>query len=162
MDERELRDQTCFFCGHQEIDPEELPQVQLKLTKAVEALIAQGVRYFAVGGGWGYDMLAATTVLHFRQQHPDLRLAVVLPCKNLDASWQGHDKREFEQVLNQADRVMYATERFYSGCMYKRNRQLAENSGWCVCYLERDASGTAYTVCYAQSVGVRIINLATM
>ncbi|MCL2842056.1 MAG: DUF1273 domain-containing protein [Oscillospiraceae bacterium] len=134
----------------------------MKLEKAVEALIAQGVLYFAVGGGRGYDMLAAMTVLKFKRQNPALRLAVVMPCKSHDFSWQGHDKRDFEQVLRQADRVMYTTERFYSGCVYKRNRQLAESSGWCVCYLDQNASGTAYTVSYAQSVGVRIINLATV
>ncbi len=40
------------------------------------------------------------------------------------------------------------------------NRYLVDNSGVCVCYLTRDAGGTAYTVNYAKRQGLEIINLA--
>ena len=46
------------------------------------------------------------------------------------------------------------------GCMYKRNRHLVDHSGICVCYLTKDSGGTAYTVRYARTHGLEIINLA--
>jgi len=156
----ELRDKTCFFCGHRDISEEKLAALQERLAKTVEDLIGKGVFYFGVGGGVGFDNLAALTVLKLKRRYPQIRLAVVLPCKEHDFSWQGLDKEPLEKVLRQADRVMYTAERYSNGCMYKRNRQLAESSGVCVCYLERDTGGTAYAVSYAQSVGAQVVNLA--
>ncbi len=60
----------------------------------------------------------------------------------------------------QADKVVYTSQEYTRGCMFKRNRYLVDNSGVCVCYLARDAGGTAYTVNYAKRQGLEIINLA--
>ena len=45
------------------------------------------------------------------------------------------------------------------GCMHKRNRHLVDNSSVCVCYLNKENGGTAYTVDYAGKKGLEIINL---
>ena len=44
--------------------------------------------------------------------------------------------------------------------MHKRNRHLVDNSSVCVCYLNKENGGTAYTVRYAGKKGLEIINLA--
>lgn len=44
--------------------------------------------------------------------------------------------------------------------MFKRNRHLVDNSSVCVAYLTANSGGTAYTVNYAESKGLKIINLA--
>ena len=158
--ESNLKDKTCFFSGHRDIPQALYPQVQQKLEEAMERLIAQGVIYFGVGGALGFDTLAALTVLKLRGQHPALRLILILPCKDHGVSWPGKERQLFEKIAKQADRVVYTSERYYNGCMYKRNRHMAEQSGWCICYQERATGGTAYTVSYARSIGVKIINLA--
>ena len=43
--------------------------------------------------------------------------------------------------------------------MHKRNRHLVDNSSVCVCYLNKENGGTAYTVDYAGKKGLEIINL---
>jgi uncharacterized phage-like protein YoqJ len=154
------RDKTCFFTGHRDIPQENYPAIQQRLEKAVEALIAQGVCYFGVGGALGFDTIAALTVIKLKARYPQIRLVMILPCKNHDFSWQGEDKALFEKIADRADKLVYTSERYYNGCMYKRNRHMAEGSGWCICYIERPTGGTAYTVSYARSVGVRMINLA--
>jgi len=155
-----LRDKTCFFSGHRDIPPEQFEAVQASIGQAVEYLITQGVQYFCVGGAFGFDTLAALTVLQRKQIHPEIRLALILPCKGHDFSWQGEDKTPFEKICAQADRVLYTSDRYYSGCMNKRNRHMADVSAWGIVYLDRETGGTAYITSYARSVGVKIVNLA--
>ncbi|MCL2569217.1 MAG: DUF1273 domain-containing protein [Oscillospiraceae bacterium] len=160
MEETTMREKTCFLTGHRDIPRDKYPEVLAKLERAVDGLIARGVEYFGVGGALGFDMLAALTVLRARRQHPEVKLILVLPCKDHDFGWPGEDRAIFEQIVSQVDKVVYTAEKYYGGCMYKRNRHLAEQSGFCVCYLDRVTGGTAYTVSYAKSLGVQIINLA--
>jgi len=162
VNENPLREQTCFFTGHRDLPRERYPEVQGLLERAIERLIAQGVTFFGVGGAMGFDTLAALTVLKLRPQHPGIRLILILPCKDHDFAWPGEDRELFKKIADQADKVIYTSEKYHNGCMYKRNRHMAEQSAWCVCYMDRVTGGTAYAVSYAQSVGVRIINLAEM
>lgn len=46
------------------------------------------------------------------------------------------------------------------GCMHKRNRHLVDNSSACISYLTENKGGTFYTVNYAKSKGVEVINIA--
>ena len=160
MSQGALREKTCLFTGHRDIPRASYPDIQRKLEAAMERLIGEGVRYFVGGGAIGFDTLAALTVIKLKRRHPRIRLVLILPCKNQDFSWQGEDKSLFEKIQARADKVVYASERYYSGCMNKRNRLMAENSGWAICYLDRPTGGTAYTINYAKSMGVNIINLA--
>ena len=155
-----MRDKTCFFSGHRDIPFEQYPMIQKKLVKVTKSLIETGVRYFGVGGALGFDTIAALTVLQLKRQYPNIRLVLILPCKNHDFIWQGKDKAVFEKIYSRVDKVIYTSEKYYDGCMYKRNRHMADSSAWGIVYLNRAAGGTAYTVSYARSVGVRIHNLA--
>ena len=56
--------------------------------------------------------------------------------------------------------MVYTAQQYARGCMHKRNRHLVDNSSVCVCYLNRESGGTAYTVDYAEKQGLEIINLA--
>ena len=160
MKQSDLREKTCFFTGHRDIPRDRYPEVQRKLEAAIERLIGEGVRYFGSGGAIGFDTIAALTVIKLKRRHPHIRLLLILPCKNQDFSWQGEDKSLLEKIKDRADKVVYTAERYHSGCMNKRNRIMAENSGWAICFLDRATGGTAYTINYAKSMGVNIINLA--
>ena len=160
MSNNNLREKTCFFSGHRDILLNDYQIIAEKLERKVEEFIKNGIHYFGVGGALGFDLLAANTVLKLRLRYPQVRLALILPCKNHDFSWQNADKAEFERILSRADKVVYTAERYYNGCMYKRNRHMADASGWCICYLDRVTGGTAYAVSYALSVGTKVINLA--
>ena len=59
-----------------------------------------------------------------------------------------------------ADKVVYTAERYTSGCMYKRNRHLAEHSDCCLCYLTENSGGTFYTVGLCRRRGIPVRNLA--
>ena len=122
--------------------------------------IEQGYRYFGCGGALGFDTLAAQTVLRLREIYPEIRLILVLPCRDQTRGWKQADVAEYDRIMKAADKVTYTSEQYYSGCMHKRNRHLVDYSSLCICYLTEASGGTAYTVNYAQSQGLKIINIA--
>ena len=122
--------------------------------------IEQGYRYFGCGGALGFDTLAAQTVLRLREIYPEIRLILVLPCRDQTRGWKQADVAEYDRIMKAADKVTYTSEQYYSGCMHKRNRHLVDNSSLCICYLTEPSGGTAYTVNYARTQGLKIINVA--
>ena len=74
--------------------------------------------------------------------------------------WSITDKQIYKQIKESADKVVYTAREYTTGCMHKRNRHLVDNSSVCVCYLTENTGGTAYTVNYATSQGLSIINTA--
>lgn len=120
----------------------------------------RGYCYFGAGGALDFDTLAAQTVLELKRAYPDIKLILVLPCQDQTRGWAQADIEEFEHIKAAADKVVFTSNEYYSGCMHKRNRHLVDNSSLCICYLTEQSSGTAYTVDYARSRGLRIINVA--
>ena len=135
-------------------------RIALRLEKAVQDAVDRGYRYFGCGGALGFDTLAAQTVLRLRESHPQIRLILVLPCKNQTKGWKEADIAEYERIIKAADKVTYTSEQYYSGFMQKLNRHLVYYSSLCICYQTELSGGTAYTVNYARSQGLKIINVA--
>ena len=156
---RSIKEQTCCFTGHREIT---LPveTIQYNLEKQLKELISSGVIYYGAGGALGFDTIAALTVIKLRQIYPHIKLIMVLPCKEQTKGWNSNDIEIYNYILNQADKVVYTSENYYPGCMHKRNRHLVDNSSHCICYLEKNTGGTAYTVNYAKEKGLTIYNVA--
>ena len=59
-------------------------QLPRLLVRAITILYGKGVREFRAGGARGFDTLAALTILEFKENHPDVRLVLMLPCKHQD------------------------------------------------------------------------------
>lgn len=155
-----MRKRTCCFTGHRSIPPEERRELARRLEETILRLYRRGVRYFGAGGALGFDTLAAQAVLRLREECPGIKLILVLPCPSQTKGWKPEDAAEYERIKSQADKVVYTSQEYTQGCMYKRNRHLVDHSGVCVCYLTKDSGGTAYTVRYARTHGLEIINLA--
>ncbi len=160
MSDDKMRKHCCCFTGHRVIPPAEYTAVKKRVAETVESLIAQGVRFFAAGGARGFDTLAAQTVLELKRSHPDIRLILVLPCKDQTRGWNPADKEAYDRVLKQADKTVWLAERYYDGCMHVRNRRLVDNAAVCVCYLKHNMGGTAYTVRYAREQNLTIFNVS--
>ena len=156
---RNLKEKTCCFTGHREIA---LPveTIQYNLEKQLKELISSDVIYYGAGGALGFDTIAALTVIKLRQIYPHIKLIMVLPCKEQTKGWNSNDIEIYNYILNQADKVVYTSENYYPGCMHKRNRHLVDNSSHCICYLEKNTGGTAYTVNYAKEKELTIYNVA--
>ena len=152
---------ACCFTGHRIIPEDEYAAIQKRLEKKMIKPIRQGIDYFCAGGALGFDTMAALTVLKLKQKFPSIWRVLALPCRDQTKSWQGEDIKIYNQILEQADLVVYVSEQYYPGCMQKRNRYMVDNSSVCLCYLTKQTGGTAYIVNYAKQKGVRIIRLAS-
>lgn len=155
-----MKDKACCFTGHRQISSEHLPAISTKLRDTLIFYIQQGYRYFGAGGALGFDALAAQTVLELKQQYSDIKLILVLPCKDQASRWGEQDIKEYERIKSLADKVVYTSESYYNGCMHKRNRYLVDCSSLCICFLTEQKGGTAYTVNYAIENDIIIVNLA--
>lgn len=62
-----------------------------KVARALVFYIEQGYRYFVADGALGFDTLAAQTVLNLKQQYPEIKLILVLLCKDQAARWSACD-----------------------------------------------------------------------
>ena len=156
-----MKTQTCCFTGHRDLPQRDHAAIQKRLESEITNLIHQGIRYFGAGGALGFDAMAAQAVLSLKEQHPQIKLILVLPCKNQTKDWPEKDIKIYDQILQQADKVVYVSENYDSDCMQKRNRHLVDGSAVCLCYLTETKSGTASTVDYAKQQGLRILNLHT-
>ena len=160
MKKNDMRKHTCCFSGHRRIPNEDLLIIKQKLMGAITSAIKDGYIFFGAGGALGFDTLAAQTVLELKKQYAHIRLILVLPCLSQARYWREQDISEYELIKRSADKVVYTSQEYSYDCMHKRNRHLVENSSLCICYLKEESGGTAYTVKYAESRGLRIINLS--
>lgn len=157
----ELRKKTACFTGHRHIPPEELEGIKIRLEKTIIKLYGKGIIYYGAGGALGFDALAAETVLWLRDNgYPRLRLILVLPCLNQTKGWKAEDIERYEEIKRRADKTVYTSREYTSGCMHKRNRHLVDNSSVCVCYRTQNRGGTAYTVHYAEEHKLDVLNVA--
>lgn len=150
---------TACFTGHRQIAENDRKKIEKKLDKIIEKLYRKGVIFYGAGGAYGFDMLAEKAVIRARKKHNEIKLILVLPCKEQYKYWTPDNQKIFLEIRSQADKVVYTSEEYSNGCMHKRNRHLVDFSGYCIAYLNTDSGGTAYTVDYARQNGLDIINI---
>lgn len=154
-----MEEKICCFTGHRVISPDRYLETVSRLSKAMDLMIEKGVYTFCVGGALGFDTLAAVTVLFYKTFIPSIKLILVLPSKTQTRGWKSLNIKTYEDVKALSDEVIYVSEEYTHGCMFRRNRILVDMSDYCICYLSKNTGGTAYTVNYAKKKGLHIINL---
>lgn len=153
---------SCCFTGHRRIESEDMPFINAALETEIIKMILNGIRYYYCGGAMGFDMLAEKTVIKLRKEYPEIKLIIAVPHKGQSNSFGEKAKREYDEILAQADTVHYVSEQYVKGCMHRRNRYMVDRSSHCICYLNKETGGTAYTVEYARQRGLRIMNLVDL
>lgn len=113
------------------------------------------------GGALGFDTLAARTVLRLKKEFPKIRLVLALPCppEEQTLKWTNQQRGEYQEILEQADEVITLSPKYVDGCMLERNRYMVNNSVKLIHYLRSDRGGTKYTVKYAKTRGIELIEL---
>lgn len=155
-----MKSKTCCFTGHRRLPEDKHLEITAKLENAIVTLIHSGYLYFGTGGALGFDTLCAQVILHLQKSYPKIKLILVLPCVSQADRWSAADKAVYEEIMRQANKVVYTSKQYTRDCMFKRNRHLVDCSSICICYQVKDSGGTAYTTKYAKKCGLQIINLA--
>ena len=150
---------TCCFSGHRNLRG--LGEVLTeKLRDTIAALYSRGYRRFICGGAVGFDTLAASAVIDSKLYYPDIRLKLMIPCRNQASKWTRERIYEYNRIYMAADEREIMSELYSPGCMQARDRAMVDASSLCVCFMLHKGGGTAYTVGYAEKEGIEIINLA--
>lgn len=150
----------CCFTGHRNILPEDAARLRERLDHVISVLISKGVKTFRCGGAIGFDTLAALIILEKKRDGADVSLELFLPCRDQSNAWNDFNREIYAYVLSEADGVHYSEQTYCAGCMLKRNREMVNGSTYCIAYCKKNSGGTAYTLNYAKSKGVRTLNLA--
>ena len=150
----------CCFTGHRDINIYDYERVVALVETAIARLIEdEAVTEFRAGGARGFDCIAASCVLHLKSKYPQIKLHLVLPCKNQDKYFARHEKMIYKYVLENADSVEYIQEKYSNGVMMARNRALVDGSDICLAYLTRLTGGTYQTVAMARKSGLKVLNV---
>ena len=157
-----MDNKICSFSGHRQISKIHVAALPELLSETIDELIASGVRTFRSGGALGFDMLAAGCVLAKKRSNQDIRLHMILPCRNQSERWAEKFKRAYNNILSAADEVTFLADQYDALCMQRRNLALVEGADILLCYLTRSFGGTMSTVNHAYDQNVKIINLATL
>jgi len=161
------KNNTCFFTGHRLIAEKVRPPLYADLLRYILQMHSEGIRYFISGGALGFDMLAAGAVLQSRQFREDIRLVLILPCRNQTEHWTKTKSpttitnlRTYQHIKDEANAVQYVSDLYYDGCMRERNARMVELGSRCIAFWNGSAmSGTAQTVRMAQKANLPIVNL---
>jgi len=154
-----MNESVCCFTGHRKIPQDKIVELNTRLEEEVENLIHQGVCVFRIGGAKGFDMLAACVIIKMQLEFPFIRFELILPYK-IPSTKPDKFMDTYGFVPTYADYIEYTSERYYRGCMQKRDRRLVEDCQVCICWQTQSTGGTSYTVDYAKKKGLRIINIA--
>ncbi len=152
-----MKNLTCCFTGHRDVKAEDVPEIKKNISAEIESLIKRGIIYYGCGGALGFDTLAAETVLELKEKYNNIRLILVLPCRDQSDSWKSENKMKYDAIMKKADKVIYTSDKYYRGCMQKRNRHLVDHSCVCIAYVRKSCGGSVYTLKYANEKGLEII-----
>lgn len=157
---------TCTFTGNR---PNKLPwgydETDSRCLSAVVAIAdevfrasKEGFGTFVCGMAMGADMLFAEAVLAAKKVY-DVRLECAVPYELQSARWDEESKKRYAAVLARADVVTVLSDRFTPWCMHARNRYMVDKSDRLIALNYADSGGAKYTMDYAKSKGVEIIDL---
>lgn len=157
----DMKKMTCCFSGHRDIPPSEKQQIILKSRKYIRDLVNNGVKYFGVGGALGYDTLAAQILFQLRSEElHHIKIILVYPFDGFTNRWTQEQQAVYAELLSQYDKIVCVADRPGKEAYLQRNRHLVNFSSYCVAYCTRSYGGTAYTLNYAKSQGVSVLNTA--
>jgi uncharacterized phage-like protein YoqJ len=119
----------------------------------------EGCRDYYAGGAMGFDRMAGAAVLEYKRTHPDVKLHLILPCKDQYARWNHFERDAYRRQLAQADTITYIADAYVDGCMRMRNQALVDRAKVCIAYAVESHGGTVQTMRMASEKGLRVYNI---
>lgn len=157
-----ITNETCCFTGHRNLSKDLIQIIEAKVIEEIEKLIVQGINHFMAGGAIGFDTIAAAaqSVLNLKSHYTEIKLILAIPCEDQAAKWNYEDRNVYEDIKENADKVIYLSKKYEKDCMLKRNRFMVDNSNFIIgAWDGRKKGGTYYTLNYAKKSNKEIILL---
>lgn len=155
---------TACFTGHRS---EKLPgdgDCKTSVMGVVKSLIYQeisdsieeGYKSFITGLARGIDLIAGELVLDLKRSGRDISLVAVIPYRGQPVRTRGYEKFVYGCILNEADDIICLSEKYYNGCMQRRNKFMIEHSSRVIAVVKDYKSGTGQTIRLAEKAGLDI------
>ncbi len=147
---------VCFsgYRMHKFSDADCLSVIRARLENAIEQCICTGYRTFLIGMADGFDMMAAESIVMLKDTYSDICFVAVIPWNN----WRSLTPYE-QKIFERADNIILASQYDGKKAYRARNRYLVDNASLLICYYSGTPGGTQYTLNYAHSKKLHIINI---
>lgn len=158
---------SCCFTGHRpgklpwrynEADPRCL-SLKRRIADAAEAAYLEGYRHFLCGMALGCDLYFCECVLALRQIHGDVTVEAAIPCPTQADSWPADQQVRYHRLVDACDFGTLVSARYTSSCMQRRDRYMVDHASLLIAAFDGTAGGTRYTMQYAMSRGLSIVDL---
>lgn len=87
--------------------------IKASLRKALIPMVEDGLEWVLTSGQLGVELWAAEVVFELKSDFPDLKLAVITPFLDQEASWSENNMEWYKSILSQADFVDSVTKKGY-------------------------------------------------
>lgn len=151
----------CSFTGHRIIPKRDICTLRKCLHIKLYALAKLGARHFYAGGALGFDYIVAQEVLNMKNEYPDFKLSLIIPSLDYRKNWSRKQVLDYNDIIGAADSVEYISEKYQRGNNLRRNRILVDKGDALIAYcnINKEKSGSMYTVNYAKEKNKPVINL---
>lgn len=147
-------EKRCCFFGHKSICDKDGSLFE-RLKKEIEELIKSGYTEFLFGGYGDFDSLSHKAVKSLREKYPHIKTVYV------QAYYKPKDDN-FEYLRSRYDETEYPEieEKPKKFAIVYRNREIIDNSDFCIFYVNRSYGGALQALQYAKRKKKTLINLA--
>ena len=161
------RETSCCFTGHRpgklpwgycEEDPRCLA-LKRRIADAAEAACAEGFRHFLCGMALGCDLYFCEIVLALRERYPDITVEAAIPCPTQADAWSPAQRARYRRLVDACDFETVVSAGYTPYCMQRRDRYMVDHAALLIAAFDGTPGGTRYTMQYAMSRGVSIVDL---
>ncbi|MFF2449999.1 DUF1273 domain-containing protein [Neobacillus sp. NPDC058068] len=87
--------------------------IKAAIKKSLMPLVEEGLEWVLISGQLGVELWAAEVIFDLQFDFPDIKLAVITPFLDQEASWNEINKEWYESVLAQANYIDSVTKKGY-------------------------------------------------
>lgn len=146
---------TCAITGHRQID---LDLDYKYLERVLEQIIKKGFDTFLIGMAIGFDTICFKMLYKLKQKY-DIKLVACVPFPEQAEKFSISQKEEYESLLEKADHIEIISQKYYKGCMRKRNEFMIDNAIALVAYAKKEKSGAMQTYNMAIKKGLAVLKI---
>ena len=158
---------SCCFTGHR---PEKLPwryreadlrclSLKRRIADAAEAAYEEGYRHFLCGMALGCDLYFFFFFLALRDQYPDITVEAAVPCPTQADAWAPDQRERYTRLVEACDFETLVSAKYTPYCMQRRDRYMVDHASLLIAAFDGTPGGTRYTMQYAMSRGLSIVDL---
>ncbi|MBO7297528.1 MAG: DUF1273 family protein [Clostridia bacterium] len=158
---------TCCFTGHR---PKGFPWdyedkrclAHRDYLQRVEYFVEQAIlrhqtEYFICGSAMGADTDFAEAVIRLRKKYPHIKLEIAEPYTSYGESYAEPHKSRYRAIIQQADKIHNASQKFTPWCIGTRNRYMVDHSDMLIAVWNGNKEGGTYnTLTYAEKKNKKV------